>query len=84
MVFLKSYSTQPCLHAVGNQIMTLKLIIGFLLSTLLLVASEYIFLEEFFSAKRPVVLAACLVGIAGAAMCFIYFFNRYHNALKES
>ena len=64
--------------------MTLKLIIGFLLSTLLLVVSEYILLEEFFSGRRPVVLVAGLAGIAAAAFCFIYFFHRYHNALKES
>jgi len=84
MVFLKSYSDQSCLHAGSNQIMTLKLIIGFLLSTLLLVVSEYILLEEFFSSKRPVILMVSLAGIAAAAFCFIYFFNRYHNALKES
>jgi hypothetical protein len=41
-------------------------------------------LEEFFSGRRPVVLVAGLAGIAAAAFCFIYFFNRYHNALKES
>jgi heme/copper-type cytochrome/quinol oxidase subunit 4 len=64
--------------------MTLKLIIGFLLSTLLLVVSEYILLEELFSGKRTAVLAASLTGIVGAALCFIYFFNRYHNALKQS
>jgi len=61
-----------------------KLTIGFLLSTLLLVASEYLFLKQIFSQKRVFLLALSLSGIALAAFFFFLFFMRYHRLLKDS
>jgi hypothetical protein len=61
-----------------------KLITGFLLSTALLVASEYIFLQEIFSQKRVLLLASSLSGIALAGFFFFLCFMRYHKLLKDS
>ena len=64
--------------------MTLKLTIGFLLSTLLLVVFEYVLLLELYSDKRLFIIFICLVGMAAASFSFFYFFTRYHKTLKQS
>lgn len=64
--------------------MTLKLTIGFLLSTLLLVVFEYVFLQELYSDKRVHVIVISLFGVVLASFFFFFFFTRYHKSLKDS
>jgi hypothetical protein len=64
--------------------MIIKFTIGFLFTTLLLVVSEYMLLHEMFAAKRTLVIALTLMGIAIAAFFFFYFFVRYHKMIKDS
>ena len=61
-----------------------KLTIGFLFSTVLLVVSEYFFLDELFSDKSVFVIIASLIGLVVASLSFLYFFARYRKALKDS
>jgi hypothetical protein len=64
--------------------MTLKLTIGFLLSTLLLVVFEYVLLLELYSDRRLFIILMCLIGMSAASFSFFFFFTRYHKSLKQS
>jgi heme/copper-type cytochrome/quinol oxidase subunit 4 len=64
--------------------MTKKYTIGFLLSTLLLVVFEYIFLEEIYSGKRTLVLIVSLLGVLLASLFFFLFFTKYRKSVKDS
>jgi hypothetical protein len=63
---------------------TLKITIGFLLSTLLLVVFEYLLLQELYADKRIWLISISILGIALASFFFFFFFSRYHKSLKES
>jgi hypothetical protein len=64
--------------------MSKKIIIGFLCSTLLLVAFEYIFLNEMYAAKRPMLMLIGLAGIALSAVFFVFFFIKYRKATDDN
>jgi heme/copper-type cytochrome/quinol oxidase subunit 4 len=61
-----------------------KYTIGFLLSTLLLVVFEYVFLQEMFSGKRTLVLIVSLLGVLLASVFFVLFFAKYRKSVKDS
>lgn len=64
--------------------MTKRFIIGFFLSTLLLVAFEYIFLKEAFSGKRTLIIIVSVLGILLASFFFYLFFTKYRKGSKDS
>jgi hypothetical protein len=64
--------------------MSRKIIIGFLCSTLLLVAFEYIFLSEMYAAQRPMLMIIGIAGIALSAVFFLIFFIKYRKATDDN
>ena len=61
-----------------------QIIIGFLISTLLLVVFEYMFLNEMYAAKRPLFMIMGIAGILLAAVFFIIFFIKYRKATDDN
>jgi len=41
-------------------------------------------LDELFSGKRTLVIVVSLLGVLLASLFFLFFFSKYHKALKES
>ena len=64
--------------------MSKQIIIGFLFSTLLLVAFEYLFLTEVYTAQRPLFLMVGIAGILAAALSFIIFFIKFRRASDDN
>jgi hypothetical protein len=64
--------------------MSKQIVIGFLFSTLLLVAFEYVFLTEIYAGKRPLILVAGVGGILLAALFFIIFFIKFRRASDDN
>lgn len=64
--------------------MTKRFTIGFLLSTIFLVAFEYLFLNELFSGKRTLVIVVSLLGVLLASVFFALFFKKYRKADQDS
>lgn len=63
--------------------MAKKTIIKFLLSTILLMVSEYFLLQELFSYRRISVIMGSATGFIIAALFFIFFFSKYRKASKD-
>lgn len=61
-----------------------RITIGFLLSILILVVSEYILLKEVYSNKQPFIILFSVMGIILGSAFFIFFFNKYRKASDES
>lgn len=64
--------------------MSKQIIIGFLFSTLLLVAFEYLLLTEVYAAQRPLFLGLGIAGILLAAASFIVFFIKFRRASDDN
>ena len=56
--------------------------IGFLVSLILLIISEYFFLQEIYEQKRFLVILPSALGILVAAALFVFYYKKYRKITR--
>jgi hypothetical protein len=56
--------------------------IGFLLSMVLLIVSEYFFLQEIYANKRALVILPSALGILTAAVLFVFYYKKFRKITR--
>jgi len=63
-------------------IMPKQVNIGFLFSLLLLIVSEYFFLQEIYMHKRFIVVLPSAAGIIISAVLFVFYYKKYRKITR--
>ena len=61
------------------RVMIKNISIGFLLAILLLIVSEYFFLQELYTRKRIGIIVFTAAGLVAGAALFLFFYKRFRK-----